>query len=358
MSGREWFFVSDLHLGSAGSARDTDRAVVSFLDQDVLPEATPHRTLVLLGDTFDLHGPVRVPLSAVLARLRELAALHQPVVEALHRCLEAGVGIEVVGGNHDIELTTPALASELTRLLRPRGGGGRLRFYPWLLHEPGVFYAEHGNQHYALNRLPAILAARAGTPGDCLPVTPLGAAHAATPWSRPQSPAGVRVVRALLEARRQEALRSAAWYEAAALAEARLVSLDPVVLADLGGLSRFRMAAALTGAVRRQCERRLGYSRPSPLLERAAQVHRTMVRHGRAAGTYVFGHDHRAAREPLPVNPPAVYLNCGTWSDQVRGEGPDRDVRSQFPFVRLREEHAGPVVSELGWHTPGVAAHV
>ena len=91
--------------------------------------------------------------------------------------------MHVVGGNHDIELTRPALAALFTALLGLEVGHPRVRFSPWVVHEPGVFYAEHGNQHHDLNRMPTVLSVREhGDRRREMPVPPLAAASRGYPW--------------------------------------------------------------------------------------------------------------------------------------------------------------------------------
>jgi hypothetical protein len=166
MTTGEWYVVSDLHLNGEPGSRDIDAALPAFLDA-VVGAGSARRSLVLLGDTFDLHGPVRQPGARVAERLTALAEAHAPVVEALAACVRSGVELQVVGGNHDVELTRPGTAALFTALLGLEAGHPGIRYSPWVVHEPGIFYAEHGNQHQELNRMPTVLTngwrARRGT---------------------------------------------------------------------------------------------------------------------------------------------------------------------------------------------------
>jgi hypothetical protein len=270
-----------------------------------------------------------------------LADAHGTVLEALGRCVRSGVGLHVVGGNHDIELIRPASASLFTGFLGLEPGDPRVRFSPWVLHEPGVVYAEHGNQHHDLNRLPTLLSVRqAGDRQVDLPVTPLGAASAGQPWCPGEGAAVSRVARSLWAARRHEQLARTAWYQDLLAREAVDLAMSSQALAELAAVSRFGPGTALAATARRTVERRLGSTRPGTYLApRAAAIHRILTRHGMPAAAYVFGHNHRAERLHLPGRPPGTYLNTGTWSSEVRGNGPDSVDPQLFPYVRVA---AGP----------------
>ena len=182
MDRREWYVVSDLHLNGDPGSRGIDAALPRFLETVADPGRSARRTIVLLGDTFDLHGPVRQSWAEVAERIRCLADAHAGILEALAARVRAGVGLQVVGGNHDIQLTRPAAATLFTTLLGLEAGHPGVRFSPWVVHEPGVFYAEHGNQHHELNRMPTVLSVRElGDGREELPVTPLAAASRGHP---------------------------------------------------------------------------------------------------------------------------------------------------------------------------------
>ena len=51
---------------------------------------------------------------------------------------------------------------------------------------------------------------------------------------------------------------------------------------------------------------------------------------------FIFGHTHRARLKPI-CGRPAWYVNPGTWSNTIRGSGPDATDSTLFPFVRLTE---------------------
>lgn len=353
MTTRTWYFLSDLHLGDDEGGRDLDRALPQFLSEVVRRGTDRSRTLVLLGDTVDLHGPTRVDGPRVIARLRHVAAGHEPVFRALGECVRAGIAVEVVGGNHDVELTRPGVAACFRTMLGLRPDDPRVEFSPWVLHERGVFYAEHGNQHFELNRLPTIAAVDEPRGTAHLPVTPLAASGPGAPWCPVRGPRVWRVVRALRDSRRQEALVTSPWYRVVLSRAARRTGLDVELLAELARASPYTRRKALIGATRRVAQRRLGREPDAVLLARAEVVHRTMTRHHMPAVAYVFGHDHRAARCRLASDPRALYLNAGTWCRLVRGRGPDREDLSVFPFVRVSDGPTG-VCAEVGYfdHVP------
>ena len=91
----------------------------------------------------------------------------------MQRLIEAGHGIDILPGNHDPQLMNAAVQSELTRLLGS-GGGNQIRVHNWVLHVPGVFFAEHGNQYHDINSFPNWLRfAATNGPSPDLPIGPV-----------------------------------------------------------------------------------------------------------------------------------------------------------------------------------------
>ncbi len=357
MDRREWYVVSDLHLNGDPGSRGIDAALPGFLESVGDPGTSARRTIVLLGDTFDLHGPVRQSWAEVAERIRCLADAHAGILEALAARVRAGVGLQVVGGNHDIQLTRPAAATLFTTLLGLEAGHPGVRFSPWVVHEPGVFYAEHGNQHHELNRMPTVLSVRElGDGQEELPVTPLAAASRGHPGCPGEGAAVVRVARSLRSTQRHERMARTAWYEGLLAREAAGLGMSGRALAEVAATSRFNTGRALTAAARRSLERRVGVNRPGTYLApRAAEIHRILTRHGQPAAAYVFGHNHRAERLDLPDAPAAAYLNAGTWGADIRGTGPDQVDRELFPFVRITATPGCVRAELLFWRHPAVA---
>lgn len=359
---RAWTFLSDLHLGDEDGGRDIDRALPRFLGETMHRHTQGSTTLVLLGDTFDLHGSTRLDGARVLSRLRWLASVHGPVLAALADCTRAGVDLEVVGGNHDVELTRPEVAACFRTLLGLEPDDPRVRVSPWVLHERGVFYAEHGNQHYELNRLPTIAAIAEPDGMRHLPVTPLGACGAGSSWCPGEGTRTARVARALRAARRQEGLVTSPWYRSVLAGQTGPTGMDGALLLELAGVTRYTRRGAVVGALCRAAQRRLGRE-PAPVLPTRAQaIHEIMTRHGSSAAAYVFGHNHRAERHRFAGastgGPEAVYLNAGTWCPQVRGEGPDTGHPDVFPFVTVVDGPTGVRTSLDFWeHDPAIDGH-
>ncbi|HEY1012513.1 MAG TPA: hypothetical protein VGE07_07375 [Herpetosiphonaceae bacterium] len=197
-------FVSDLHL-SNGYSRASGRydpredffydgefhRFLQYLIGQGKERRRPQR-LVLLGDLFDFlqvdnrpfdkHGlpepsspayadqkvrdfkekkdpflGLSTSPSATVWRLERIARGHNEWFRALGEFLQADGRnrIDVIVGNHDIELTWPAAQERFKGLIEESveapGIGAGLHFYPWFLYEPGLFYAEHGHQYDDLN---------------------------------------------------------------------------------------------------------------------------------------------------------------------------------------------------------------
>ncbi|MFN3197690.1 MAG: hypothetical protein ACE366_04640 [Bradymonadia bacterium] len=109
--------------------------------------------LVLNGDTFDcsktpLDGwhPHLVDEQIALAKLKRIANAHKPFFEALSIFLTAGSAprnVYFITGNHDFELSFPAVHAEIRRLC----GGGEGVHFPGFELRLGPIFFEHGAQH-------------------------------------------------------------------------------------------------------------------------------------------------------------------------------------------------------------------
>jgi hypothetical protein len=67
----------------------------------------------------------------------------------LGRFAAAGHQIDIIVGNHDVELIAPEVADELLRQIRAAGADdralARIRVLPWFIYEPGLCWIEHGH---------------------------------------------------------------------------------------------------------------------------------------------------------------------------------------------------------------------
>ncbi|MFF2319193.1 hypothetical protein ACFVTE_23345 [Arthrobacter sp. NPDC058097] len=324
-----WWLLSDVHLGmSDDDPRRPGRALSDFLRREVLAAPGPQQHVAFVGDTFELVGFTE---DESLARLEAILARHPEAFSALEACAVRGVQLHFVCGNHDVELARPSVAARLSALLSPVEPD-RVRVYPWFLHVPGVLVAEHGHQHHALHRMPELLrAADSGTDGLDLP--PLAAWNADPSRSR-LSRAGA-VVRACLASERAERRVRTLAYEQLLQAESLRLALDWAAVRDLACLSRFRTLSALPVAATRMVlaaagRRAAGERTPAA----AGRVARTLESHGAGVAWYVSGHTHRALESALGVCP-TRYVNTGTWSSDVRGQGPDQSDRGTFPYAMV-----------------------
>ena len=342
---RCWWIVSDLHLGLAQhDPRGGASAVTEFLRALVLPGGH-HAALVLLGDTFELAG---LPAGPAVTRLELLADAHADVFAALRECVRRGVQVHVVAGNHDVDLTRPAVAARLTSLLDDGGrSDGVVAVHPWALHVPGLLFAEHGHQHHAVHRLPTLLLLTSDNRAD-LPAPPLVA------WHRRVSPP-VRLMgtgRAVVSSRLAEGRALRDQHLALVDAASERLDLPPQVGRALWGQSRFRIAATVAVTATRMARHRRGHSphdRVAP--DHAPAVAALLGAHGFRVGWYVSGHTHRAGEQALPDG--TTYLNTGTWSADVRGEGPDAHDPGSFPYVVVDDRSDEPSGRVAYWHHCG-----
>lgn len=349
---RTWF-VSDLHLDLGLHEQAAAGAFAGLVEAVVLADPATERRLVLLGDAFEL-AQYRPPAGGreglAAARLGALAARHQNVFEALRRCLEAGVRLDVVPGNHDVDLARPAVRERLRELLHDdRREAVRVR--TWALHEPGAFHACHGHQHHDLNRFPTLLSAALDGPRGELPAPPLAAPKAAAAVTAAQRVAAV--LRAGRDARRAEKVAAGTGYAQLLDAEAERLALPAAGVRELATITRFRwsgVAARLAVAVP---GRRLGLVEADRyLLAAASRTHAVLSRHGCDVPFLVYGHTHRARKCLLPGTR-THYLNCGTWSSWVTGPDAQERARGRFPYVLVERDGNRDWLGELRYWRPG-----
>ncbi|HEX5063677.1 MAG TPA: hypothetical protein VFV99_30070 [Kofleriaceae bacterium] len=184
--------VSDLHFGEellpgATSERRNAvelgaRAFRDFLRYHAVRRlgGRPWR-LVIAGDLFDFMSVV-VPSTRELParsaderrfgldrgtragvyRMTAICENHRELLADMARFAAAGHFIDIIVGNHDLELLEPEVVAELMRQLQAAGidvdesrprlltasgptWASRIRVLPWFVYEPGVAWIEHGH---------------------------------------------------------------------------------------------------------------------------------------------------------------------------------------------------------------------
>ncbi len=181
--------VSDLHFGEellpgATTERRTavelgGRAFREFLQYHAQRRlgGRPWR-LVIAGDLFDFMSVVVLPSATLRARnkderrygldrtaetgvirLQRICESQSELMAELVRFTAAGNYIDIIVGNHDVELLAPEVVTELARQLRIAGSANagslrfgvldaaitRVRVVPWFVYVKGVAWIEHGH---------------------------------------------------------------------------------------------------------------------------------------------------------------------------------------------------------------------
>ncbi len=209
--GENLLILSDLHLGEACKEHSRieylkrgarlDEEFCLFLERHKLqrPGNRPWR-LVLTGDTFDFLQVTLSPAGSTNSerryglgtrepesvwKLERLAERHRRAFLYLADFVGAGNRLEVVSGNHDVELFWPAVRQTLVQILTQLYFGGesleqtpeefaaRIHFSSWFYYQPGLIYLEHGH------RLDPFCA----TPPQLCPLRPHGEAELTQPVS-------------------------------------------------------------------------------------------------------------------------------------------------------------------------------
>jgi UDP-2,3-diacylglucosamine pyrophosphatase LpxH len=192
----DYVLVSDLHLGE-GRSDDPPRysPMEEFFYDDQFARLLRHLqdrygqdpsqlVLVINGDAFDFLTMTRVPSAEVAAEygfevrpaerrfglnptprksvygLDQIVAGHPTAIGALARFVAAGFQVEILRGNHDLELFFEPVQQRLREHLTRLPGGptaeqaaAQLRFHQWFLLVPGRLYIEHGNQYESSNSI-------------------------------------------------------------------------------------------------------------------------------------------------------------------------------------------------------------
>jgi UDP-2,3-diacylglucosamine pyrophosphatase LpxH len=305
--------VSDLHLGAGdevgrrhgpafGEQFHDDEAFEAFLSHQ---RARGDHRLVLLGDAFDLlHVPVTAPRAALYARSDEQALGQLRAVLEAHPLVRDALAatavrhpVDVVLGNHDVELARPALQRELRSVLGPG-----VAVHPFALHLPGVLHAQHGHHHHDINT-----------------------------FRDPQHPVGPRGTAERPPAARLHALRAGLGAPRAFARELPTVALSrrgprrpaeaegPLpaqVVADLVALGSTSVPRIARRVARKALARGRGPLPPYGAVA-ATRVRDVLARHGWGVPFVAFGHTHVAGLEPMGDD--GWYLNTGTWSCDARG---------------------------------------
>ena len=346
--------VADMHMaaGSHEAFFDDGRlaALVHTLAREAQVAPPPH--LVVLGDLFDFSlvelaggGGRRLDTSAAAVRekLARIASEHALVFGALRALVAAGARIDVVPGNHDLELLLPPVWRDFRSLVAP-GREERLVLRPWIFHVPGVVYAEHGHQHHDVNRVPDLLRLRERGPA------PVPAGTALTDWvvGRRAGDSAARGTARLVRrlggwlSYRQRARADAAYGEAVE-AEAAEVGLPADAVSAIHALDPDGAPRALARTARRVASGRLSRGPHTPYMQDAAlSVHRVLAAWGASVPFYLTGHTHVSV--DVPLDDGARYLNPGTWST-MRPAGAD----SGHHYVEIVVTDAGPRARLSAW---------
>ena len=186
--------ASDFHLTMPLGPEDeaTDQEIILFLRHYARhrDRGRPWR-LILAGDTFDFVFPGRqvyaqryegqIPprpqsrkpgsyasVDEAVWRLHKTVREHQGIFVALADFVAAGNRVEILKGNHDVELqwseVRRALLDEMCKVLEERNHQlaraqvlQGIDFHDWFYYEPGRVYIEHGSQYDEHNAFPDFL---------------------------------------------------------------------------------------------------------------------------------------------------------------------------------------------------------
>lgn len=355
------FLVSDLHLDVVDSPGRNDaryaEAFAAFVDGLGGTTGDGTRTrLVVLGDFFELRRRRRdAGAEQSPERMRQLLARHGTVLDALARFLDRGGRLDLVVGNHDLDLGRLDVVPELRRDLIRRSGAalepGSFAVHRWLLYLPGVLYAEHGHQYHDINTVAHILTPWG--PGDGGPPPAL---LSDAIGERSPLVSGLRLLAGLVMSSSPARVRERREYRRSVLPSFAVECGLPVdVLAALDELAETSARSVLWRLARQGAMAGgRGAVSPDAYLQTAVdRISQILSSSGHAVPCYAFGHTHRAARRALTVGPsPALYINTGTWSSSVRRQ----ENSEAFPlptYVDITVAPAAPPQVSVRTFQPG-----
>ncbi len=362
---------------------------------------------MVLGDMLDLtrleaHVASTGPVGQSIERLGLIADAHAEIFAALGGFVSAGGQLDLVVGNHDLDLAHPAIQDQfVARLGLPsrRSVATNVRFHRWFMYLDDVVYAEHGHRYHDINVVP--VPGDRDVPGIHAPSeVPLAAyldsylraVRARGPGRTPASDLATLTWSLVERTGHRDSSRAADTSRSIAsrlpiaadpgLDDAALVEID-LLSARLGGATAVRIgrtilgpplrlvlphaaAAGLLGLILRGTPfvravvafasaaavatlvRSRGRLWPPPrstgyALEAAEGLRHTLESRGFGVPVYVLGHTHVPALVDLHgPGTRATYLNTGSWS------APDRGGRG-YPFVRVTGIEARQPNAELLW---------
>ena len=388
----QFIILSDLHLAAGYSPQtDTyertesffhDAAFAHFL-QSIIAQAAQEDALVhllLLGDLFDFLRVAPIPGGkiyppdtsevATLQKLERIAAGHPVFFQTLGAFVAAGGRLDILPGNHDIELIRPSAQTRLIELIAGSSNlssmSQQVTFFPWIYYVPGVFYAEHGQQQHELNAFKTLLTPYRRHHPEQIEL-PLGSyldQYLFKP-SRPKNlppvpaPSFTRRLQAVGVALRHfsrlfsapQAVR-AAYHEQVLKPYAAEIGLNAPLLVALDDLSQGSPLSLARRIIRQQIVKR---SQPSGdyLFEAARPIYALLRANHLAVPYLVFGHTHRAAYLPLLADSPApLYLNAGSPAGSLASGG--RLPEGHLPFISIRHNADKSTIqaSLLSWNEP------
>jgi UDP-2,3-diacylglucosamine pyrophosphatase LpxH len=360
--------------------------------------------LVVVGDMLDLTRvepqlPHGTAVDASIRRLDQIALAHARLFGTLGLFVSAGGHLDMVIGNHDLDLAHRDIQQRFVDCLGLSLVGtepSRVRFHNWFLYERGVVYAEHGHRFHDINavRVPdgrdvpsvhtpadvplaAFLdafgsALRAGgSPGrramDFGTLTGALIARMAAQGAPPadgitQAPGSSLRAAALPDLDDDaivaiEALSARIGVDTAVRVANTIIGPPMRLLAGgaIGSIFRGRALAragislAVVGALATFVrERRSLWPPPRSTayaVEGAKQLQRVMETAGSAVPFYVLGHTHVPSLLALDLRGKrATYLNTGSWLGSAGGKG--------YPFVRITQTGTSDPHGQLLWWRP------
>lgn len=418
--------VSDLHM-AAGRDPDTgtvspyddfhaDAAFAAFLDRigQRLDPGEAVTRLLILGDFLDFpHVRIRaadgiVPsadaaLSRALRKLDRIAAGHRDVFAALGRFIARGGNVDLVPGNHDIELMHPLVQQRfIDRVISGTGAppnSGVIRFYPWIYYVPGVLYAEHGQQYHDINSFQRLLELRHTTPGHT--GASLGSdlddyLFRLIEAADPANDDGAHLPRSVIALLRLHPGLLVSKFPLHLRTTAKLIKrvIGPVQSSRRSGRARYRetalrpysvdagidaaalkrideLAECAVRTMRRRIAQLLlrrigrlglalvstkGRSRPATssghggyLYRAAVDIDVILASVGQQVPNYVFGHTHAPLQLPLRPGVSAPrYVNSGAWASSP-GQLIERSEQSTFVHVSREPGSAEAIARLLIW---------
>lgn len=399
--------ISDLHLSASRfQVNDTSTIVDGFADDEAFSKFTQHLVasakeaggiwrFLILGDGLDfLHTKIGYDkhrfchisnFEVNRIKLELIFDAHHHFFSSLGFLLTNGFYVDIIPGNHDIELILTESQDHFKSLMQRHTEKNivaqNLNFSNWVYHIPGILYAEHGNQYHDINSFVTLLAPmKSSQTGDIS--HPIGSyfdlylSYLSEYTTKYQKNTHNLLLHSNNKTRKHPAVylrqlrghlyffwqvakflicRSGPWMSTKrhkyrldkfTPTYSKQVHFPPSILEALDDIAAVHSTRLLSRTIRKLILRNRTTKNEFYLESAAKKIHSVLKQQGYQVPFYLFGHSHVPAK--LPLDEYSFYLNTGTWCLNKTPENVSNE--SLYPYIHIRwSKQSQPEGEILQW---------